>query len=71
MSGSSRRTSDRFLERDAAVYVDMGFRQFTLGLNGPTWTADAGAAWLAWRYAQNARSMAVAGGLGGVVRLAP
>ena len=62
---------DRFLERDAPVYVDMGFRQFTLGFNGPTWTVDAGAAWLAWRDAQNGRSIAVAGGLGGVVRLVP
>ena len=40
----------------------MGFRQFTLGFNGPSWDVDAGAAWLAWRDAQNARSMAVAVG---------
>jgi probable F420-dependent oxidoreductase len=57
---------DRFLERDAPVYAEMGFRQFTLGFNGPDWTVDAGAAWLAWRDAQNARPMAIAGGVGGV-----
>ena len=32
---------DRFLEQDAATYVEMGFTQFTLGFNGPAWTVDA------------------------------
>jgi probable F420-dependent oxidoreductase len=40
---------DRFLAEDADTYRAMGFRQFTLGFNGPDWDVDAGAAWLAWR----------------------
>ncbi|MFI5262302.1 MAG: LLM class F420-dependent oxidoreductase [Candidatus Limnocylindrales bacterium] len=40
---------DRFLATDAATYVAMGFRQFTLGFNGPTWDVAAGQAWLDWR----------------------
>jgi probable F420-dependent oxidoreductase len=40
---------DRFLAEDAATYVEMGFRQFTLGFNGPGWAVDGGAAWLSWR----------------------
>jgi alkanesulfonate monooxygenase SsuD/methylene tetrahydromethanopterin reductase-like flavin-dependent oxidoreductase (luciferase family) len=40
---------DRFLEKDARTYVEMGFTQFTLGFNGPGWTVDAGRGWLAWR----------------------
>lgn len=47
---------DRFLAEDAAVYVEMGFSQFTLGFGGPAWDVDAGAAWLAWRAAQNQAS---------------
>jgi probable F420-dependent oxidoreductase len=43
----------RFLERDADTYVEMGFTQFTLGFNGPDWRVDAGAPWLAWRDARN------------------
>ncbi len=43
----------RFLERDADTYVEMGFTQFTLGFNGPDWPVDTGAAWLAWRDARN------------------
>ena len=40
---------ERFLAQDARTYVDMGFTQFTLGFNGPGWTVDRGAPWLAWR----------------------
>jgi probable F420-dependent oxidoreductase len=47
---------ERFLAEDAAVYVAMGFSQFTLGFTGPRWTVDAGAAWLEWRDARNAGS---------------
>ena len=39
----------RFLAEDADTYVAMGFSQFTLGFDGPTWDVDAGRAWLAWR----------------------
>jgi hypothetical protein len=35
---------ERFLARDAAVYVEMGFTQFTLGFNGPSWPVDGGRA---------------------------
>ncbi len=45
---------DRFLERDAPTLVEMGFTQFTLGFNGPSWTVDGGAPWLAWRDGVNA-----------------
>jgi probable F420-dependent oxidoreductase len=44
----------RFLDRDADTYVEMGFTQFTLGFNGPDWRVDTGASWLAWRDARNA-----------------
>lgn len=48
---------DRFLREDAETYVAMGFRQFTLGFNGPAWNVDAGADWLAWRdHANRARA---------------
>jgi probable F420-dependent oxidoreductase len=40
---------DRFMRDDLPVYVEMGFTQFTLGFNGPTWQVEAGADWLAWR----------------------
>jgi len=40
---------DRFLDEDAERYRAMGFRQFTLGFNGPAWDVNAGARWLAWR----------------------
>src|SRR3954469_9841549 len=49
---------DRFLARDAETYLDMGFSQFTLGFDGPAWTVEAGAAWLAWRDERNARRAA-------------
>ena len=44
---------DRFLARDAETYLAMGFRQFTLGFNGPAWDVAHGADWLAWRDAHN------------------
>ncbi len=40
---------DRFLAEDASTYLEMGFRQFTLGFNGPHWDVAAGQAWLDWR----------------------
>jgi probable F420-dependent oxidoreductase len=43
----------RFLARDAERYVAMGFSQFTLGFNGPGWTVERAADWLAWRDRQN------------------
>ena len=45
---------DRFLREDASTYVEMGFTQFTLGFNGPTWSVERGAPWLAWRDRLNA-----------------
>ncbi len=50
---------DRFLVNDAPVLVEMGFSQFTLGFNGPGWSVDAGAPWLAWRNEMNAARGAV------------
>ncbi len=52
---------DRFLAEDAETYVAMGFRQFTLGFNGPGWTVERGSAFLAWRDAWNAAHAALAG----------
>ena len=46
---------DRFLAKDAPVYLEMGFTQFTLGFNGPDWPVEQGAQWLAWRDEVNAR----------------
>ena len=46
---------ERFLARDAAVYVEMGFTQFTLGFNGPSWQVDGGVPFLRWRDEINAR----------------
>ena len=40
---------DRFLLKDAPVYLEMGFTQFTLGFNGPDWPVRRGKDWLAWR----------------------
>jgi len=40
---------DRFLREDAERYVELGFTQFTLGFDGPAWTVDQAAGWLAWR----------------------
>jgi probable F420-dependent oxidoreductase len=45
---------ERFLARDAAVYVEMGFSQFTLGFNGPSWPVDGGVPFLRWRDQVNA-----------------
>jgi hypothetical protein len=39
----------------------MGFTQFTLGFNGPDWTVDDGAPFLAWRDQRNARIESGAG----------
>ena len=47
---------DRFLARDAATYVEMGFSQFTLGFGGPEWRVEEGAAFLGWRDQANRRS---------------
>jgi probable F420-dependent oxidoreductase len=46
---------ERFLARDASVYVEMGFTQFTLGFNGPSWPVDGGMPFLRWRDEINAR----------------
>lgn len=45
---------ERFLAEDADTYRAMGFTQFTLGFNGPGWTVEVGAPWLAWRDRMNA-----------------
>ena len=44
----------RFLD-DAEAYVELGFTQFTLGVNGPLWEiGEEIRAWLAWRDERNA-----------------
>jgi len=53
---------ERFLARDAAVYVEMGFTQFTLGFNGPSWSVDGGVPFLRWRDQQNAAILAATAG---------
>jgi probable F420-dependent oxidoreductase len=50
---------DRFLREDVDVYLEMGFSQFTLGFNGPTWRVEEGARWLEWRDARNAERLGV------------
>jgi alkanesulfonate monooxygenase SsuD/methylene tetrahydromethanopterin reductase-like flavin-dependent oxidoreductase (luciferase family) len=45
---------ERFLADEAPTLVEMGFTQFTLGFNGPTWDVERGALWLAWRDRMNA-----------------
>ena len=41
---------------DAATYVELGFTQFTLGVNGPDWTLGREVEdWLVWRDEQNRR----------------
>jgi probable F420-dependent oxidoreductase len=45
---------ERFVAQDAEEYMRMGFTQFTLGFNGPRWTVERGAPFLAWRDACNA-----------------
>ena len=52
---------ERFLTRDAATYLEMGFRQFTLGFNGPAWTVERGAGFLAWRDEVNAATSSARG----------
>ena len=54
---------ERFLNEDAPTYVEMGFTQFTLGFNGPSWDVDAGRPWLAWRDAWNRRQAVEPAGL--------
>ena len=45
----------RFLREDAADYVELGFTQFTLGVNGPDWTLGPEVEeWLEWRDEQRA-----------------
>ena len=48
---------DRFLARDADVYLRMGFSQFTLGFNGPGWQVDRGLEFLRWRDERNAADL--------------
>jgi hypothetical protein len=36
----------RFLAEDAKRYVPIGFRQITLGFNGPSWDVAAARNWL-------------------------
>jgi probable F420-dependent oxidoreductase len=55
---------ERFLAQDAGTYLRMGFSQFTLGFNGPSWDVAAGTPWLAWRDEVNR----VAGGAVGAAR---
>ncbi len=45
---------DRFVEEDAERYVAMGFTQFTLGFNGPSWAVEGGRPFLEWRDHRNA-----------------
>jgi alkanesulfonate monooxygenase SsuD/methylene tetrahydromethanopterin reductase-like flavin-dependent oxidoreductase (luciferase family) len=52
---------ERFLARDASTYVEMGFSQFTLGFNGPSWPVDGGVPFLQWRDATNARRLSAVG----------
>jgi probable F420-dependent oxidoreductase len=40
---------ERFFAKDASTYVQMGFTQFTLGFNGPSWDVGNGRGALAWR----------------------
>jgi probable F420-dependent oxidoreductase len=51
---------DRFLREDADAYLELGFTQFTLGFNGPSWRVEGGARWLEWRDARNVARMGAA-----------
>ena len=51
---------DRFLDEDVDAYMEMGFSQFTLGFNGPSWSVEDGARWLEWRDARNVDRVGVA-----------
>jgi probable F420-dependent oxidoreductase len=45
----------RFLRKDVERYVDLGFTEFTLGVNGPEWRLGPEVEeWLAWRDERNA-----------------
>jgi probable F420-dependent oxidoreductase len=55
---------DRFLAEDAAVYLAMGFTQFTLGFCGPSWDVRDASAWLTWRDETNAARVPSAAGRG-------
>jgi probable F420-dependent oxidoreductase len=45
---------ERFLREDAAAYLELGFTQFTLGVNGPEWRIGSEVEdWLSWRDRQN------------------
>ena len=51
---------ERFLAEDAGGYVELGFTQFTLGVNGPAWeVGSAVEAWLSWRDERNASLVSV------------
>jgi probable F420-dependent oxidoreductase len=47
---------ERFFAEDAATYHAMGFTQFTLGFNGPTWDVARGGPALDWRDRTNAHA---------------
>jgi probable F420-dependent oxidoreductase len=53
---------DRFLSEDADAYVELGFTQFTLGVNGPDWiVGSAVERWLSWRDKRNASPATLTG----------
>ena len=46
---------ERFVTEDADDYVELGFTQFTLGVNGPAWeVGSAVESWISWRDERNA-----------------
>ena len=51
----------RFVDQDAETYIAMGFTQFTLGFDGPSWDVAAGERFLEWRDERNRAPAAVAG----------
>ena len=59
---SSPRTSTGSCARTPTATWTLGFTQFTLGFNGPDWTVERAADWLAWRDERNlSRPVAAAG----------
>jgi probable F420-dependent oxidoreductase len=55
----------RFLAEDAEACVELGFTQFTLGVNGPDWEiGEEILRWLAWRDERNAHAPAISEGAG-------
>ena len=44
--------------RGRIAYLELGFTQFTFGFNGPDWTVEQGADFLAWRDQVNAAKVA-------------